>query len=248
MTPVRMELTRRPRSTVLSLAGTLDLRSHAEVRGGLLKASAEAPEGLIADVSELEFADDAQLSVFALVAMRVGNWPGVPFALVTRLPRQQAVLNRSPVAHYARVHSDPAQAERAFGTPVRLRAVREFPRSETAGELARGFTGEVFRSWAIPEKTGSAQTIVTELVANALQHTCSVPEVRLDVRRGVCSVAVADGDPRRAELREQRNPMDPGLGLKIVAQLACVWGSCSAWSGGKVVWATLRVPRSGTAS
>lgn len=241
MAEVRMELTRRAGSAVLTLTGTLDLSSHAGVRDGLLKAATEAPDGLIADVSGLRFSGDAQLSVFALVAMRLSDWPGIPFALVTRRPDQEEVLRRSPVARYARVHRDAAEAERGFGDPVRRRAVREFPRADTTAALARDFLTEVCQAWGFPELAGDALVIVTELVENTLQHTGSRPEVRIDLRRGICTIAVADDDPRPAELRERQAGTDPGLGLTLVAQLARVWGSSGSWTGGKVVWATLRV-------
>ncbi|MDQ7808569.1 ATP-binding protein [Amycolatopsis sp. A133] len=241
MAEVRMELTRRTRSTVLALTGTLDLRSHARVRDGLLKAATEAPDGLIADVSELGFAGDAQLSVFALVAMRLSDWPGIPFALVSGQPDREKMLRRLPVARYARVHPDVAAAERGFGEPVRRRAVREFPRAETTGALAREFVTEVCGAWGFPELVGDALVIVTELVENTLRHTSSRPEVRIDLRRGICTIAVADDDPRPAELHERQTTTEPGLGLKLVAQFARAWGCSGSWTGGKVVWATLRV-------
>jgi anti-anti-sigma regulatory factor len=243
MVEVRTELTQRARSTVLTLTGTLDLRTHPTVRDSLLKAAGEAPDGLIADISELEFAGNAQLSVFTLVAMRLGDWPGIPFALVTRRPDHQAELRHSPVARYAPVYEAAAEAERGFGDPVRRRAVREFPRTGTTAVLARRFVTETCRAWGIPELLGDALTIVTELVENTLQHTRSRPEVRLDLRRGICTIAVADDDPRPAELHEQQTVTDLGLGLKLVAQFSRVWGCNRSWAGGKVVWATLRVPR-----
>ncbi|KDN22591.1 ATP-binding protein [Amycolatopsis rifamycinica] len=243
MAEVRMELVRRAHSTVLKLVGTLGPRSHAIVRDGLLKAATEAPDGLIADVSELGFTRDAQLTVFALVAMRLGDWPGIPFALVTRHPDQAEVLRRSPVARYARVHGSAADAERRFGDPVRRQAVREFPRAGTTSSSAREFVTETCRAWGIPELADDAAAIVTEFVENTLQHTGSRPEVRVDLRRGICTVAVADEDPLPAELRERDTATEPGLGLQLVAQFARGWGCSRSWSGGKVVWATLRVPR-----
>ncbi|WP_410675910.1 ATP-binding protein [Amycolatopsis sp. cmx-4-68] len=243
MADVQMELTRRARSAVLVLTGTLDLRSHAAVRDGLLKAATEAPDGLIADVTGLAFAHDAQLSVFALVAMRLGDWPGIPLALVTRQPDRQATLLRLPIARYARVHRDAAEAERWFSEPVRRRAVRDFPRAETTPALARAFVTDVCRAWGIPELIDGALVLVTEMVENTLQHTRSRPEVRIDLRQGICTIAVADDDPRPAELHERQTTTEPGLGLKLVAQFARAWGCSRSWAGGKVVWATLLVSR-----
>ncbi|WP_410570092.1 ATP-binding protein [Amycolatopsis sp. cmx-4-61] len=241
MAEVRMELTHRPRSAVLTLSGTLDLRSHATVRDGLLKAGTEAPDGLIADVSGLDFASDARLSVFALVAMRLGNWPGIPFALVARSPEKAALLRRLPMARYAPVYGDAGEAEREFGGPVRRRAVREFARTGTTALAAREFVAEVCRAWGVPDLVEDALVIVTELVENTLQHTGSCPEVRVELRHGLCTIAVADDDPHPAELRERQSTTEPGLGLKLVAQFARVWGCSGSWRGGKVVWATLSV-------
>ncbi|EOD70495.1 hypothetical protein H480_00760 [Amycolatopsis vancoresmycina DSM 44592] len=238
-----MELTRRPRSAVLALAGTLDLSSHAAIRDGLLKAATEAPVGLIADVTGLCFAHDAQLSVFALVAMRLGDWPGIPFALVTGRPEQHEVLRRSAVARYARVHRDAAEAERGFSDPVRRRAVRDFPRAETTPARARDFVTEVCQAWSMPDLIDDALVLVTELVENTLQHTRARPEVRVDLRQGICTIAVADDDPRPAELHERQTITEPGLGLDLVARFARAWGCGRSWGGGKVVWATLLVSR-----
>ncbi|MGW3963703.1 ATP-binding protein [Amycolatopsis sp. NPDC005003] len=243
MAAVRLELTRRARSTVLALTGTLGLPTHATVRDGLLKAATEAPDGLIADVSGLGFAHDAQLSVFALVAMRLSDWPGIPLALVTARPDQHALLSRLPMARYARVHRDVTEAERGFHDPVRRRAVRDFPHAETTPALARDFVAEICRRWGIPELIDNALVLVTELVENTLQHTRSRPEVRVDLRRGICTIAVADDDPRPAELHERQTATEPGLGLKLVAQFARAWGCSRTWAGGKVVWATLLTSR-----
>ncbi|MET8995775.1 ATP-binding protein [Amycolatopsis sp. NPDC004169] len=243
MAEVQLELIRRECSTVLTLTGTLDLGSHSAVRDGLLKAATEAPDGLIADVSGLGFAHDAQLSVFALVAMRLGDWPGIPLALVTERPEQHALLARLPMARYAPVHRNAAEAERGFSDPERRRVVRSFPRSEKTPGLARDFVTEMCEAWSIPELIDNALVLVTELVENALQHTGSCPEVRVDLRRGICTIAVADDDPRPAELHERYTPTEPGLGLKLVAQFARAWGCGRTWAGGKVVWATLLAPR-----
>ncbi|WP_372671810.1 ATP-binding protein [Amycolatopsis kentuckyensis] len=242
MAEILMELAHRTRSAVLTLDGTLDVSTHRSVRDGLLKAATEAPDGLIADITGLTVADDAGLSVFALVAMRLGDWPGIPFALVTRRPSHELLLRRAPVARYAPVHPGLAEAERGFSAPVRRRAVRALPRTDTTSALAREFVTEVCRAWGTTELLDDARMIVTELVENTLQHTGSRPEIRVDLRRGICTIAVADDDPRPAVLHEQLALTDPGLGLKLVAQFSRVWGCSRSWSGGKVVWATMRVP------
>ena len=53
------------------------------------------------------------------------------------------------------------------------------------------------------------------------------------------SVAVADDNDRPAVLLERLSPAEPGLGLRMVAQVTKVWGCSESWSGGKIVWAVL---------
>ncbi len=81
--------------------------------------------------------------------------------------------------------------------------------------------------------------VATELVENALGHTESTPRLRLELRRGRFTVAVADDDPLPAVLRERLTRTEPGLGLWLVVRVARRWGCARSWSGGKVVWAVL---------
>ncbi|WP_328454193.1 hypothetical protein [Amycolatopsis sp. NBC_00438] len=53
------------------------------------------------------------------------------------------------------------------------------------------------------------------------------------------TVAVSDDSPRPAVLQDRSGLRAPGLGLRIVADAARVWGSSPRWSGGKIVWAVL---------
>lgn len=81
--------------------------------------------------------------------------------------------------------------------------------------------------------------IVTELVENTIRHTTSDARVRLELRRGLFTVAVADDDPRPAVLHERTSTLEHGLGLHLVAGSAKAWGSSPVWGGGKIVWAVL---------
>jgi hypothetical protein len=38
---------------------------------------------------------------------------------------------------------------------------------------------------------------------------------------------------------ERLGALEPGLGLRMIAQVARVWGCSRSWSGGKTVWAVL---------
>jgi hypothetical protein len=242
-TPVHLDIGRRQQATVVRITGELNLVSYATLRDGLLKIATDAPDGLVADISELVVDDPSLVSVFSLIAMRIGDWPGIPFTLVAAAGHQD-LLRRHVVDRYVPVGADLAAATAALDHPVRRRCERTFPRTEGTSARIREFVAEKLGEWEVPELADDARLIATELAENVLRHTASEPRLRLDLRRGVCTVAVADHDARPAVLLERLSPFEPGMGLKLVAQIARSWGCSKSWAGGKVVWAVLvRRPR-----
>jgi hypothetical protein len=229
----------RAESTVAILTGTLNLTSYPDLRDGVLKIAADAPESVIADIRGLEIDDDTLLTVFSVIAMRISDWPGIPFAVVTDRAEHMAALTARTVDRFVPVHPDAAAAELARERPPRRRAVQLLAPSPQASALARVFITRVCAEWAVPEHTEDALLIATELVENAIRHTTSAPRLRLELRHGILTVSVADDDPHPAVLRERISPAEPGLGLMLIAQVARLWGCSRSWAGGKVVWAVL---------
>ncbi|WP_290059518.1 ATP-binding protein [Amycolatopsis solani] len=238
-----IELTAEPHSgSILATAsGQLDLAGYAILRDGLLKIAADSPRGLITDVNDLAIGAASPATVFPLVAARIRDWPGVPFGLVTRRPEHRQLFRRFATDRYVSVSPDADAAEEALRHPVRRQAHRTIPRTGDAEDRAREFVRRHCIDWAIPALIYDGTMIAAELVRNAIQHTASVPEVHLDLRREMLSVSVVDDDPSPATVLDRPGPRDPGLGLRIVAYAAQAWGSSRRWSGGKVVWAVLRV-------
>jgi hypothetical protein len=220
--------------TVASVRGVLDQDTYPQIRDGLLKIAAESSDGLLADIGELELPDPELAAVFRLVALRVGDWPAIPFALVTPRPEQRAMLGRR-----VPVHPDVVTAEAALTRPARQRVGRVLSRSPRTSARARWFVRGTCAEWMVPELAEDAELVATELVENALRHTDSVPRLRLDLRRGRLTVEVADESPRPAVLREGLDVLEAGLGLRMVTKVAKRWGSSRSWSGGKTVWAVL---------
>jgi hypothetical protein len=229
----------RDRVTVVTVTGTLSLESYPDLRDGLLKIATDAPDGVVADIGGLTIEEDRLAGVFATIAMRIGDWPGIPFALATPRPEHFAVLTKQAISRFVPVHPDVGTAERELDHPPRRRAVQLLAPVGGASALARQFVTRVCAEWRVPEHTEDALIIVTELVENTIRHTASAPRLRLELRRGVFSVSVGDDDPHPAVLHERVDLADPGLGLQMVAQIARVWGCSRSWAGGKVVWAVL---------
>ncbi len=238
-----IDLTAEPYATSIlaTASGQLDLAGYAVLRDGLLKIAAEAPRGLIADVTGLTIGEASPATVFPFVASRIRAWPGIPFALATRRPEHRRLFHRFAVDRHVSVNPDADAAEHALHHPFRWQARRVIPRTGNPADVARDFLRQQCIEWAIPELIYDGTMIAGELVRNAVQHTASTPELRLDLRSGMLSVSVLDDDPRPATLLDRPDFRDSGLGLRIVAFAAQAWGSSRRWSGGKVVWAVLRV-------
>ncbi|UOX85870.1 ATP-binding protein [Amycolatopsis sp. FBCC-B4732] len=227
----------RAESTVATLTGTLTTASYPELRDGVLKVATDAPESVVADIRGLEVGDHLLLGVFAVIAARIGDWPGLPFAVVTDHADHVARL----VARAVSVHADVGAAERARIRPARRRAIQLLASSPGASAAARAFVERTCSLWGVREHIEDALLVATELVENAVVHTDSRPRLRLELRPGTLTVSVADDDPRQAVLLER--PAERGLGLRMVAHTAHVWGCSRSWAGGKVVWAVLTPSR-----
>ncbi|MDX3192532.1 ATP-binding protein [Streptomyces sp. MN03-5084-2B] len=229
-------------SAVVTATGEFNLSGYGFLRDGLLKVAADGPPALIADIDGLIIGELSPVAVFPLVARRMANWPGIPLTLVTRQGAHLQVFRRQGLDRFVAVHDDVEVAESHQKLPARRWAHRKFPRTEDATKLAGAFLRDQTANWGVPELFYDGVLIVNELLGNALRHTVSAPELRLDLRQGLLTIAVADENSRPAVLLERTHLRAPGIGLHIVADTATTWGSSRRWSGGKVVWATLRLP------
>ncbi|MET8995777.1 ATP-binding protein [Amycolatopsis sp. NPDC004169] len=240
---VALEVSKRPASALVTVSGALDLAGYGFLRDGLLKVAADGPPRLVADLDALAIGELSPSTVFPFVAKRIAEWPGIPFAVVTRQPQQLDAFHRHGIERFVPVHPDVAAAETAQKTPIRCTARRVLPRVDDATTLARTFVRDHALQWQVPEFIDAGTLVAGELVRNVLEHTTSDPDIRLDLRRRLLSVSVADDSDRPAVLIERADIREPGLGLRIVADAARAWGSSHRWSGGKIVWAVLKSER-----
>ncbi|MCR6481992.1 ATP-binding protein [Amycolatopsis sp. OK19-0408] len=238
---VELRLRSRTSSALVTVTGELDLAGCPLLRDGLLKIGADTPPGVIADIDGLAL-DVRSPSLFPFVAQRLEEWPGIPMAVVTRCPAHLALFERYGLDRFVPVHPDVETAERALPRRIRRRAGRALARGEAGIAQARAFVSDRTREWGVPSLEYDGTLIAAELTDNASRHTTSEPRLRLDLRQDLLTIAVSDDDPRPAVLIERADILEPGLGLRIVAQTARAWGSSGRWTGGKVVWAVLALP------
>ena len=111
-------------------------------------------------------------------------------------------------------------------------------RAPEAARQARRIVAAACADWRIGGLESDAEIVATELVENTLQHTRSIPRLRLVLRDGALTVAVSDDDSEAAHVREEESERGRGFGMLIVSRIARVWG-CTRARAGKTVWAVL---------
>ncbi|MFB9447299.1 ATP-binding protein [Dactylosporangium vinaceum] len=244
MTPDELTCTHEPGFpvAVLRATGRLTFASVSLLRGAGQKALTDHPEVLLIDVAGLVAVDDITLTVFPMIA-RHGVDFGTDMMLVGATPALHAQLDRLGVARQVPVHTGPAEAVAAHARmpgPRRLElALAARPASTSA---ARELVDRACAQWRLPELADRAALIVTELVANAIEHAGTPMLVSVALRDRHLHLAVHDES--RLPLERSGDAGDdedeePGRGLLIVEGMASAWG-CLHTAGGKVVWATLR--------
>jgi anti-anti-sigma regulatory factor len=245
MTAVTGELRLRDHTrddvVVVEPHGRLDLGSYQRLRDHLLKVGADVPRAIVVDLTGLHVDPGGSLAVFTTVHTRLGQWPGVPVLLAARDRRSRDLVAASRVARFVPVHDTVAAAIEAVDAPPPRRVTgTQLANDLVSLRLARAFARHTCAQWCVSGIGGDVELLVCELVSNVVVHTACDPRLRLELRRGLLSVAVYDDEPGTVTLRDPVGATADVHGLVLVAQIATAWGCSPASGGGKVVWATLR--------
>ncbi|MBL1083958.1 SpoIIE family protein phosphatase [Streptomyces actinomycinicus] len=110
---------------------------------------------------------------------------------------------------------------------------------------ARRLAARQLRDWGLEPLVATVESLVGEMVSNAIRHGDGPSRLRLIQHRALtCEVSDAStGQPRP---RHPGTLDEHGRGLYLVARLSRRWGSRSA-ADGKVVWAELDLPSTAAA-
>ncbi|MDX3613685.1 ATP-binding protein [Streptomyces europaeiscabiei] len=110
-----------------------------------------------------------------------------------------------------------------------------------AAAQARRDIALVLETWGLPQLVDVAEQVVTELVANAVEHTDAATVGASITRTGKESARIVVTDTSRTRPTPGTPSPDDehGRGLLLVKALAHAWGS-EPVHGGKRVWAELR--------
>jgi hypothetical protein len=225
---------------VASIAGGLRLTDRPALQEQLLKCLADQPEALLVDLSAMWVDQPPALSSFTVVLRQAAQWPGTPVLFCAPRPRTRELLSTAdgrlplyPTVEAALAHLD--------GEPRTVPSISEDLLPVTGSTRhARDVTTEACARWELPGLVAPASLIVTELVANVIDHAHTMMTLRLSLRQRYLNIAVRDGSPHppvpAAGLRPE---IASGRGLLLIDELAYRWGHLPS-NGGKVVWAALR--------
>ena len=109
-----------------------------------------------------------------------------------------------------------------------------------ASAAARRLVTEGCAAWGMPELTVDATLVVSELVANAVEHARSEVVVRISRRAEGVRIEVHDGDTRMPRPAQHDGVLHlRGRGLLLIQAMCPSWGAMPTATG-KVVWANLR--------
>ncbi|MFJ6769403.1 ATP-binding protein [Kitasatospora sp. NPDC091257] len=118
-------------------------------------------------------------------------------------------------------------------------------RHPKSGSTARRLLREFLALHASGERyLDAAESVLTELVNNAVQHSRTAPGrlllIRFEQKPDHLRLEVHDAGHTRPALRAASLDDENGRGLRLVEELSIAWGWCPREGGiGKVVWATV---------
>ncbi|MFI1677415.1 ATP-binding protein [Streptomyces sp. NPDC020607] len=97
--------------------------------------------------------------------------------------------------------------------------------------------------WGLQERVGEGSTIVSELMTNVVSHTGTVLTTVAIERNSPCCVRISVADDSHIPPHVERvsSGAECGRGLQLVEGLSSRWGYDQQDSGGKVIWAELRM-------
>ncbi|MGI5521085.1 ATP-binding protein [Micromonospora sp. CA-259024] len=223
---------------VVRLSGVLDLCTMRSVHQALDGALADQPESLVVDLAEVDVEDRLALSVFAAAARRAEEWPAVPVVLCAPSPVAARWLAESTTCRVVPVSADCTEATRVAGATAALRMRARLEPVAEACRRARELVTDACTRWNLPEASGPAALVLSELVGNVVRHAGTPMQVTVTLRRPYLHLAVVDGSRAQARPGGTDLRAEGGRGLLLVRELAQRWGSVPAGPG-KAVWAML---------
>ena len=226
---------------VLTVDGVLDTANSAALRDAVVRTILDKPSALILDVTALRVPAESAWAAFIGARWQLHPGVDVPIVLVCARRANRDAIDRSGVARLMPVYSSEKGAIRALGRRTRRsvrRADAELPANLTSLRESRRLVREWLTEWSQTALIPVALVVVNVFVENVLEHTGSVPMMRVESDGATATIAVSDGSNTPAV---RLPPPEEGIdvsGLAIVDALSRAWGSAPTATG-KTVWAVI---------
>lgn len=123
--------------------------------------------------------------------------------------------------------------------PAALATRLVLPGEPSSVPMARSFITELLGQWDLDGPVPASELLVSELVANAIQHVPGPCALELTYRGNVLRIAVSDSGPGMPDLQVMGPSSERGRGLHIVSAFSTAWGVDQLPDGRKLVWAEL---------
>jgi anti-sigma regulatory factor (Ser/Thr protein kinase) len=238
----------------MAVHGRWGQRLSMDISVGVRKCLAEHPAAVIADLRDL--GDPKGMSVAMwLAGCRAAAALHPPARLAVCVPPQTMLARRLRSVGAERflpmfATMPEARAAVTSRLPLTDRLQLQLPPEPTSASIARDMVGQACHAWSLPEVLHPARLVMSELVANALEHSGTDMLVTVSQRGAALHLSVGDGSPQLPRLLDPApvlpgQPLDErGVGLQLVHTVAAAWGSMPTRDG-KTVWATVRPGRTG---
>lgn len=243
---LRIDVQLAGEAVVVSPNGPLEAATAPQLQVFLAKRLADQPTAVIVVLQDLTLRKDFTLSLFTAVVRQAAEWSGVPLLLVNGKSRDRELRRHSElIARFIPVFADLGSALASLSNlPTRqLTRLRLIPKAGSA-TVARRYVAATCELWHCEDVSEDAVAIASELFANVVRHAPTDAVLRMELRRQRLTVSVSDESPGMPVRPRQDSPLTTGRGLRIVAGLADTWGAVPNSTGGKLVWACLRMPGS----
>jgi anti-sigma regulatory factor (Ser/Thr protein kinase) len=233
----------------LTAHGQWSQRLGMDVSAAIRKCLAQPPSAIIVNLHHLGDADGMSMPLW-LAARRAAIVLQPPVQLALCLPAEAGLdrrLRRSGAEWHLFMFATMAEARAAVTARLPLAEQLESrlpPRPASAG-AARDLVVQACRRWQLPGLQERARMVMSELVANAVEHAGTDIWASVSRRGTGLHLAVSDGVSRLPEMqdpaadtRKAERLSERGRGLRLVHFGAAAWGAMPT-RGGKVVWATV---------
>ncbi|MEC4765001.1 STAS domain-containing protein [Mycobacterium sherrisii] len=226
---------------VLTVGGLLDASNCGALRDSISKATLQKPSAVIVNINGLKVPAEAAWSAFISAHLQLSTDALVPIVLVSTDRTTRDAVTRSEVTRFMPVYSTEKGAMKALSRLSRQtirRADAALPANLTSLRESRRLVREWLTEWKQPGLIPVALVVVNVFVENVLEHTGSIPKMRIETDGVTATIAVSDESTSAAVRLPSPDKGIDVSGLAIVDALSRAWGS-TATSSGKSVWAVI---------